>query len=32
MDITILLGLQNFRNGAGAFLADFLAKMTFLAN
>ena len=29
MDITILLGLQNFRNGAGAFLADFLVKMTF---
>ena len=29
MDITILLGLQDFRNGAGAFLADFLAKMTF---
>lgn len=23
------MGLQDFRNGAGAFLADFLAKMTF---
>lgn len=30
MDIGILLALQNFRNGAGGFLADFLAKMTFL--
>ena len=30
MDIGILLLLQDFRNGAGAFLADFLAKMTFL--
>lgn len=30
MDINILLLLQDFRNGAGAFLADFLAKMTFL--
>ena len=29
MDISILLILQNFRNGAGAFLADFLSKMTF---
>ena len=30
MDISILLGLQGFRNEAGGFLADFLAKMTFL--
>ena len=30
MDIDILLFLQEFRNGAGAFLTDFLAKMTFL--
>ena len=30
MDISILLALQDFRNGAGAFLADFLSKMTFL--
>ena len=30
MDIRILLLLQEFRNGAGAFLADFLAKMSFL--
>ena len=30
MDINILLALQEFRNGAGAFLADFLSKMTFL--
>ena len=30
MDISILLGLQEFRNGAGAFLTDFLSKMTFL--
>ena len=30
MDIDILLLLQAFRNGAGAFLADFLSKMTFL--
>ena len=30
MDIDILLALQAFRNGAGAILADFLAKMTFL--
>ena len=29
MDIAILLALQDFRNGAGAFLADFLSKMTF---
>jgi len=30
MDISILLGLQDFRNGAGAFLAEFMKKMTFL--
>ena len=30
MDISILLGLQDFRNGAGGFLAEFLKKMTFL--
>ena len=30
MDIEILLILQEFRNGSGAILADFLAKMTFL--
>ena len=30
MDIDILLALQTFRNGSGAFLADFLSKMTFL--
>ncbi|MBQ6508679.1 MAG: phosphatase PAP2 family protein [Flexilinea sp.] len=30
MDIAILLALQGFRNGSGALLADFLAKMTFL--
>ena len=30
MDIDTLITLQNFRNGAGAFLADFLSKMTFL--
>ncbi|MBR4343558.1 MAG: phosphatase PAP2 family protein [Lachnospiraceae bacterium] len=29
MDIDILLGLQDFRNGVGSFLADFLSKMTF---
>jgi hypothetical protein len=29
MDIRILLALQDFRNGVGAFLADFLSKMTF---
>jgi undecaprenyl-diphosphatase len=29
MDINILLGLQEFRNGAGALLADFLLKMTY---
>ncbi len=31
MDIDILLFLQEFRNGAGAILADFFAKMTFLS-
>ena len=30
MDIQILLFLQDFRNGAGGFLTDFLSKMTFL--
>jgi hypothetical protein len=30
MDINILLALQDFRNGAGAFLSDFFSKMTFL--
>ena len=30
MDIEILLFLQQFRDGAGAFLSDFLLKMTFL--
>ena len=30
MDIDILLALQDFRNGAGAFLAGFLSKMTWL--
>ena len=29
MDIDILLALQEFRNGFGAFLAEFLSKMTF---
>ena len=29
LDIGILLGLQDFRNGAGGFLAEFLKKMTF---
>ena len=29
MDINILLALQDFRNGIGAFLASFLSKMTF---
>lgn len=29
MDIRILLALQDFRNGSGGFLADFLSKMTF---
>ncbi len=31
MDISYLLALQEFRDGAGAFLADFFLKMTFLA-
>jgi len=31
MDISVLLGLQDFRNGAGAFLAEFMKKMTFLS-
>ena len=30
MDIQILLSLQDFRNGAGGMLSDFMAKMTFL--
>ena len=30
MDINILLALQDFRNGIGAFLASFLSKMTWL--
>ena len=30
MDIRILLALQDFRNGAGSFLAGFLSKMTWL--
>ncbi|MBR2810592.1 MAG: phosphatase PAP2 family protein [Solobacterium sp.] len=30
MDIAILLWLQEFRDGIGAYLAEFLAKMTFL--
>ena len=30
MDINILLTLQDFRNGTGAFLASFLSKMTWL--
>ena len=30
MDIGILLALQEFRNGTGAFLTDFLSKMTWL--
>jgi undecaprenyl-diphosphatase len=29
MDIDILLGLQQFREGAGGFLTEFLSKMTF---
>lgn len=29
MDITILLALQDFRNGPGALFAEFLKKMTF---
>ena len=32
MDIRILLMLQRFRNGAGAILADFMTKMTFLGD
>ena len=32
MDIDVLIGLQNFRNGAGSFLSDFFSKMTFLEN
>ena len=30
MDIEILLGLQNFRNGTGGILSEFMSKMTFL--
>lgn len=30
MDIGILLALQDFRNGTGAFLSSFLSKMTWL--
>ena len=30
MDMEILLWLQEFREGAGSFLSEFLAKMTFL--
>ena len=30
MDISILLALQNIRNGAGGIFAEFLLKMTFL--
>ncbi len=30
MDISILLALQNLRNGGGAILVDFLSKMTYL--
>lgn len=30
MDISILLILQNFRNGPGGILSDFMLKMTFL--
>lgn len=29
MDINYLLALQSFRDGAGAFLAEFFEKMTF---
>ena len=29
MDISILLALQELRNGAGSFLADFMLKMTY---
>ncbi len=32
MDIEILLALQQFRDGPGAFLAEFLNKMTFLGD
>ena len=31
MDIIVILHLQQFRNGFGGIFADFLAKMTFLA-
>ena len=31
MDISILLALQDFRNGAGSILTDFFVKMTFLS-
>ena len=30
MDINILLALQDFRNGAGACLVDFMTKMSFI--
>ncbi len=30
MDMNILLALQDFRNGAGGFLTEFLSKMTFM--
>ena len=30
MDISILLALQEFRNGAGSILTEFMSKMTFL--
>ena len=30
MDLGILLALQDFRNGVGSFLGDFMLKMTFL--
>ena len=30
MDMSILLGLQQFRESSGKFLADFFAKMTFM--
>ena len=32
MDMEILLHLQQFRNGTGAIFADFLSKMTYLAD
>ena len=32
MDMEILLHLQQFRNGTGAVFADFLSKMTYLAD